>query len=165
MNHALRDQCLAIAFQYIKKYKIRYRWKKTDSPTAWPDDRRIECRRPTSPWYLALCLHEIAHCVNGMIYPRWWDDFVAWYWVKEQLQPRGLWDKFVSSHAADSMAQTIAIFAVSAGWDHAVPDWLYKAVGLDHGKIAKDYARRRKPIPPTWEPCLCRTCERARRKK
>jgi hypothetical protein len=111
-----------------------------------------------------MLLHEIGHVVNGSITPVWFDDYLAWNWAMSQMLPYEMWTQDIDERARDSMAQTLLNFAVYKGWDNQVPEWLYRYSLLDSKKVAKAYAKRRKPVPPTWEPCPCAACRKSKRR-
>jgi hypothetical protein len=165
MKIFMRKKCLDLARLYVRAFKIKAQWRDTDAPAAWANVHEVVCRRPTSPWRLAILLHEIGHVVNGAITPVWFDDYLAWMWARAQLMRLKMWTQEIDANARDSMAQTVLNSAANKGWDNQVPAWLYRCVRLNPNKVAKAYAKRRKPVPPTWEECPCSACEKAKKRK
>jgi DNA-binding transcriptional regulator PaaX len=87
----MKNQYTEIAERLLKENNITVRqYRKSMSGRAFIKEREIIIPRPTGKISLLICLHEIAHIVNGEIKPRYKEEYLAEKWAMDKCRELGI---------------------------------------------------------------------------
>ena len=87
----MENKYTEIAERLLKEHNITVRqYRKSMTGRAFIKEREIITPRPTGKISLLICLHEIAHIVNGEIKPRFKEEYLAEKWAIDTFRKLGM---------------------------------------------------------------------------
>lgn len=87
----MENKYTEIAERLLKENNITVReYRKSMSGRAFIKEREITIPKPTGKISLLICLHEIAHIVNGEIKPRFKEEYLAEKWAIDKFRELGM---------------------------------------------------------------------------